>query len=106
MYTDADRLILANQFKILASLAPEKKDYWSRCEEIIVQGYEYLYDSLPHLSPSLPTDDGQFVADVLQLFRVLNHYKQAHPDDKEVHEHSWSEFRGFDGNHDKESYYL
>lgn len=67
---EKDRLILVNQYKILASLNKvDEKHYYEKIE-ILENGYEVLYDSLimNFAKTSLSIEEGNFVMDVLEMY--------------------------------------
>ena len=97
-----DRLILSNQYQILAALAQseyEKKEF-ENCQEIVERGYTYFYGRLtgPMDDSGNDGEEAAFVMRLLDMFRALDHYKQHNADDAEVTESRRSSFRGFDGN--------
>lgn len=101
---DNTRLILLNQFEILSKLEPEE-NYYSRCRDILQNGYEYLYSDIKkHISDPMPSKDGEFVFDVLQMYReITTSYNRLK--DKEGLTEEDIAFQGFDGN-EEVKYYL
>lgn len=99
-----DRLILVHQYEILKRL--DDKDNFSFYEEkieILSNGYEIFYSELDaQIYDDMPKGEGVFVLEVLTIYDYLEVYKEQHPEDKEVGEHLWSSFKGFDGNNEGE----
>jgi uncharacterized protein YfbU (UPF0304 family) len=102
--TKKDRAILINQYRILKHLDPDSADRYDRLIEILERGYAVLYSEIE------PTEDGtglseeecQFALDVLGLYRQIEAYKDGNPKDKDIGQHPWGRFRGFDGNTEAE----
>ena len=58
--TDVERLILANQYKILSLL--EKDESYDRLSEQLLEGHKWLYSqSLDNVSEDMPDDDAEHV---------------------------------------------
>ena len=75
-FTEAERVILINQYTILAALDPSKKDDCDLQIEILTSGYEHLYYKITQvLDPEVMSEqDGNFVDDVLFMYRVIDTY--------------------------------
>ena len=70
--TLAERLFLANQYRILEALYPNDAVRFALNRLVIEGGFTSQYGSLlADLKPDLPLDDCRLVADVLDLYRVL-----------------------------------
>lgn len=96
--TDTERLILSNQYQILAKL--ENDDQYAMMADTLRRGYKWLYDDyLEHLQPNLDNDKAEFVISVLALYSDL---KGSYDDltDKSGIEARDVEFPGFDGNNE------
>ena len=101
--SDAERLILINQYRILAILDPKEKDYYEQGCEAMEEGYSQLYEEfLPHLEKPLLDEAYHLVWDILDVYRSIDLYKRSHPDDTEVATHRHATFVGFDGNNETE----
>jgi len=50
----------------------------------------------------MPPEEGMFVLDILSIYRFVEDYKRRNPKDKDVIEHLWNNFKGFDGNNETE----
>ncbi|WP_344341984.1 YfbU family protein, partial [Streptomyces rhizosphaericus] len=68
----AERLILANQFRILAESNPQDKHLIRA--EILERGYEALYNDeiFNLLSEEMDQEEGDFVIDVLSMYRGID----------------------------------
>jgi uncharacterized protein YfbU (UPF0304 family) len=83
--TKTERLILANQYRILEKLYPNESSY-SNAAEIVTAGYTRLYRELPNQPhEEIPPAVCEEVTEILEMYRAL------HP----VCDKS---FPGFDGN--------
>lgn len=99
--TKTERLVLANQYLILAAVSPEEKRTFEQRYEIVMRGYVGLYSELDQwLSEEMSADDSKEVAEILNMFRALAKAKRdglTVPEDK-------SSFWGFDGNEESSQY--
>jgi uncharacterized protein len=99
--TDAERLILANQYEIM-SLLHEDKSYLQLSKQLR-DGHAWLYrQSFQHLAPVLPDEDAKFVLRILSIYDQLFHSFQK-LDDKSGLTEEDVRFPGFDGNDSYES---
>lgn len=98
--TDTERLILSNQYEILAALRKEVS-YACIAEELL-NGHEWLYQQhFDCLSANLPEKDAEFVLTIVSIYADLNaSYKQLA--DKSGIEPNQVVFPGFDGNNESE----
>jgi len=105
--TDAERLILANQYQILAELEVlnkkgDGKEY-SELSNNLRDGYSFFYDGFfdAVLSDVLDKEDEKFVLDTLDLFSTLkaSYSKIDKKQQTEIYTHGIS-FDGFDGNNE------
>ncbi len=95
-----DRLILINQYKILASLNKDEAEYYQELISILESGYAIFYSQLDEwISDEMPQQEGRFVLDVLDLYRAIEDVKRASKDNRLL-AHNYSYFRGFDGNNE------
>ena len=95
--TAVERLILANQYRILAKL--EHEEAFERKAEALMEGHAFFYGNVPELYDELSETDTRYVLDVLQLFASLStSYRQL--SDKSGIKPSDVEFYGFDGNNE------
>lgn len=94
--TDAERLILSNQYQILAKL--ENDDQHAMVADALRRGYKWLYEGyLEHLQPNLDNDKAEFVISVLDLYSGLKGSYEILTDKSGI-EARQVEFPGFDGN--------
>jgi uncharacterized protein len=97
-----DRLILINQYKILASLNKDEADHYKELISILENGYSIFYSQLDEwISDEMLPDEGRFVLDILDLYRAIEDIKRASKDSRLLN-HYYSFFRGFDGNNETE----
>ena len=80
--TPVERLLLSNQFQILAALHPEEAERYEELSEILDRGYEALYDRAfeAQFEEPLTAADGQEVIDVLAMYEALQRAYDALPD--------------------------
>ena len=67
---EKDRLILVNQYRILASLNKTEEQHYQEKIEILENGYEKLYQNLfeNFSNETLSIDECNFVMDVLEMY--------------------------------------
>lgn len=100
--TRAERLILVNQYRILAQLDEEEAEGYQEYIEILANGYEGFYDSVDesvHCETLLEEECG-LVLDILSMYDWLASYMNEHPTDDEVLKHVWARFQGLDLNNE------
>ncbi|MCH7305898.1 YfbU family protein [Acinetobacter sp. NIPH1876] len=97
-----DRLILINQYKILAKLDTNDANYYKELIQILENGYEIFYSLLDQwIDDEMPKEESRFVLDILDLYRAIEDLKRR-TKDEELIQHSYSIFKGFDGNNESE----
>lgn len=97
-----DRLILINQYKILASLNKDDADHYQELISILENGYSIFYSQLDEwVSSDMPEEEGRFVLEVLDLYRAIEDVKRSSKDER-LMTHDYSFFLGFDGNNETE----
>ena len=103
--TFAERLLLANQFKILEALDPKSASEYSQSREIVEAGYQYLYETInPSISTvDMPVEASQEVGEILDMFRALEHSSKEIGKTTEELEVC---FEGFDANNDDHHYHF
>jgi uncharacterized protein YfbU (UPF0304 family) len=100
--TKRDRLILINQYRILASLNKAEADHYEELISILENGYTIFYSLLDEwISDDVPEEEGRFVLEVLDLYRGIEDVKRATKDSR-LFAHYYAYFRGFDGNNETE----
>ncbi|CAN5325048.1 hypothetical protein BH10PSE17_BH10PSE17_00940 [soil metagenome] len=96
----AERLTLANQFRILTLVDKEHASTFRRFETIVVEGYEKNYPDLVRgiNKRGLSEEDGEFVIRVFEMYeRIQQAYKDAGVEPPES-----AAFAGFDGAHESD----
>lgn len=99
-----ERLILANQFRILEKLDPENAEEYKRCLDILCHGFELEYDELAGFvvfpdSEKVSEEACREVIDILAMYRHLQSEYQNLADKSGIHERDLC-FFGFDGNYE------
>lgn len=99
--TDTERLILSNQYQLLAKL--ENDDHYALMAETLRRGYKWLYDEYLEQSlwPKVDDDKCEFVVSVLDLYSTMKSSYEALEDKSGIEAHE-VEFPGFDGNNETE----
>lgn len=94
--TDAERLILANQYRIMAKL--EDNARYALLSESLKDGHKYLYDQRLNgsVNPVLPQEDEDLVLDILLIYSCLNE-SYALLEDTSGIDPALLVFPGFDG---------
>lgn len=100
--TKKDRVLLINQYRILATLNKDEESHYKELITILENGYEIFYSMIDQwVSEDVPSDKGVFVLDILDLYRSIEIIKKTTKDDRII-DHSFSIFPGFDGNNETE----
>jgi uncharacterized protein YfbU (UPF0304 family) len=98
--TNLERLILANQFQILAVI--RKDDEYLKLAKVAERGFTGQYDLLfAGLSREVAPNICDEVADILDMYRALTHGYEALPD-KGIIPQERTTFYGFDANNEGE----
>ena len=99
--TDTERLILANQYEILAAL--KNDDSYARISEELRDGHAWLYQQhFDYFSSSnMREDDAEFVVTILGSYSDLRDSYEQLADKSGIEPHQ-VEFPGFDGNNEGE----
>jgi uncharacterized protein len=99
-----DRVLLINQYKLLAALYKEEEAHYRELISILENGYEIFYSMIDEwISGDMPTIEGKFVLNILDLYRAIDDLKRSSKS-QELADHQYSFFLGFDGN--KETEYM
>lgn len=94
--TDTERLLLANQYEILAHLRED--DDLAQLAKNLRSGHEWIYkQAFEDLYPVLSEEDTKFVLDVLRLYDDLRVSKGNREDAADIDDDKL-EFPGFDAN--------
>jgi uncharacterized protein YfbU (UPF0304 family) len=98
--TDAERLILSNQYQLLAKL--EDDDHYALMAETLRNGHKWLYEEyFQHLQPDLDDDKAEFVVDILDIYSAMRSSYRDLEDQSGVDADD-VKFPGFDGNNEAE----
>lgn len=103
--TDTERIMLANQYDILAALHRDNKhmseDYAQRAETLR-DGHEWLYSQyFDWVSPNLPEEKVQHVLHILGIYGDMRNSFNKLTDKSGIDERELN-FLGFDGNNESE----
>jgi len=96
-----ERLLLANQYRILSMLEQESAEYYDRLCEALERGFESVYEDriFRDIHDGLPVEECRFVAQAMALYWVIQRsYENLR--DKAGIEEQHIVFLGFDGNHE------
>lgn len=98
-----ERLMLANQYKILELLDPGEAAYYRRMQQVFEAGYEIEYDwSIQHVYDDehvLSREECLYVIHVMSMYEALQRSYNALANKEGLEEHSVL-FPGFDGNNE------
>lgn len=103
--TAAERLILVNQYRILAAVDDQDHEDYNNKAEIVERGYSGLYSRLfENISNEVDVETTRETHEILSMFRALsNGIAALTPDERSQitsDELASLKFKGFDGNHD------
>ncbi|MDE4038529.1 YfbU family protein [Acinetobacter pittii] len=97
-----DRLLLINQYKILAKLEESDSSYYKELIQVLENGYEIFYSLLDQwIDSEMPEDESRFVLNILDLYRAIEDLKRKSKDQRLL-DHLYGTFMGFDGNNESE----
>lgn len=97
-----DRVLLINQYKILAALDKGDESRYLELIDILEHGYSIFYSLVDEwVSKDMPEEEGRFVLNVLDLYRSIEDVKRSTRDTRLL-EHHFAVFPGFDGNNESE----
>lgn len=100
--TPVERLILANQYRILAKLYPSDTDEYEQSAEVLEHGYALEYSEIfQGIDSEVDAAICKEVLLILDLHRALHQGFEASTDQIEV-SRSDIAFKGFDGNNETE----
>lgn len=93
-----ERLILANQYRILALLEPDQKEDHEAVRDALQSGYVSAYEQLfDHIYDDFTREQCSFVVDVLSVFDALQNSYAGLKDKSGIDENRLA-FPGFSGN--------
>ncbi len=97
------RMVLANQYRMLALLDEDAADHWTKAVDMALEGWPI--ESLPdvdmmrsYMQDALTREDQQFVLDALNVFELVQDGIKAGFEPSR--EHATILFPGFDGNNE------
>jgi uncharacterized protein YfbU (UPF0304 family) len=98
--TPAERIILANEYRILSKVDPENADHYTRNEEILKEGYAEHYGHLEELfSDELPPEQTELVRDIITMYdEIWVGFQGLSDQEKEEIGEKNIQFPGFHGN--------
>lgn len=99
--TKFERLLLANQYKILGLLDEKDSEEYDLIRTALENGYEAFYEDvfLQHISDGLKIEECKFVVDAMDMYATMQRAYRGLEDKSGISE-SNLEFAGFDGNHE------
>src|SRR5262245_16898442 len=101
--TRAERLVLANQYRILEKLYPEEASYFENSRSVVEQGYELEYawiaERVYDEAQCLSTEECREVYKILQMHEDLVRSYESLADKTGIDKADIL-FCGFDGNHE------
>ena len=97
--SETERLILSNQYEILAHLT--KQQSYSRLAANLRDGHRWIYEQPLQLSKDLPHQAADHVLTILEIYSALHSSYRVLTDKAGIDEHQLN-FPGFDGNNESE----
>jgi uncharacterized protein YfbU (UPF0304 family) len=95
-----DRVLLANQYRILEKLYPSEADYYRNIVEVRESGYTFDYHLLTeHFSPCLTAEECREIRDILEMHRMIHNALQDTTDRSGIDPDRIT-FKGFDLNNE------
>lgn len=107
--TRVERLILMNQYAILAKLDPSNAAEYEKAEEVFRRGYESMYDSYPLGAHVYEDADTFSVAEATEVYEILDMFRATERAYEELEDKSGIpadaiKYGGFDGNSEGKQY--
>ena len=101
--TFTERLILANQFKILSIIDEDNSEGHKYSEDIVTHGYEGFYDELyTGIYDPIPAEICTETSDILDMYRgIETGIASLKEEEKKGLDLEKIEFKGFDANNDR-----
>ncbi|MGB2079328.1 MAG: YfbU family protein [Vibrio sp.] len=95
--TNAQRLILSNQYKIMAHLEPEKAAHFERLQTIVERGYGLQMRELDKNFGCLPEQECREIIDIMEMHHAMQEsYKMLNSADQGEVDARRLNFLGFD----------
>jgi len=103
-----ERLLLANQCKILAKLYPDNAGEYNLKTEIVEAGHIDLYDELfSRIGEGTSREVSEETHDILNMYGAINNVVESLSEDEKNRLNLRAiRFEGFDGNHDKHYFFM
>lgn len=99
--TDAERLILANQYEILSHLTPDPS--LSDLARNLRDGHKWLYQDSLQFKPELDAATQEHVLQIMDIYHLMNISYQKLADKTGI-DAKGLHFPGFDGNNESDEY--
>ncbi|WP_454669202.1 YfbU family protein [Achromobacter kerstersii] len=97
-----ERLVLVNQYKILAALDKDNARHYLELVDILENGYSIFYSVIADsVYDGMSEEDGKFVLNILDIYRAIEDLKRSGKADL-ISSHAFGVFPGFDGNNEAE----
>jgi uncharacterized protein YfbU (UPF0304 family) len=95
-----ERLILANQYRILEVMVPDEAKYFAKVREALQAGYASAYEGIfDHIDDGLSEEECRFVEDTLAVYDALQLCYDNLPDKSGMDE-GLLKFPGFSSNYE------
>lgn len=92
--TKTERVILANQYRLLEALVPDEADYFAQRREIVERGYAIHYSEIDGwFYEEMEPEASREILDILNMFRFISNAA-----DRKLSVSAKLRFEGFDGN--------
>jgi len=102
--TVIERLLISNQFRILAKLYPEEEEYYSVQRKALENGYKLHYaEIVENFYEEMTEQECLEVVDILDMYRALT-FSFENLKEKEGIREEEIHFDGFDGNNETRQY--
>lgn len=111
-FTKFERIVISNQLEILKQLDKGNKDYYDERIEILKRGYSLFYSMINEVfeEEEMSDDECSLVLDILDFYSILERFKNNSDNNineiKEIEQHKFGTFKGFDANSIEEIKYL
>jgi len=98
--TKTERVILANQYRLLEVLVPDEADYFAQRREIVEKGYAIHYSEIDQwFYEEMEPEASRDILDILNMFRAISN--AAH---RKLSVSAKLTFEGFDGNEESSEF--
>src|ERR1700722_14251477 len=98
--TKTERVILANQYRLLEILVPDESDYFAQRREIVEKGYPIHYSEIDQwFYDEMEPEASREILDILNMFRALTNAAA-----RKLTVGAKLRFRGFDGNEESSEF--